>query len=91
MGERRLLGTRLLADYLAKHQLSKADIAKRTKSCSTPVDRVTVSNLANGQAHRVTVGVALAIEAATDGEVPASSWDTDEEPTAANDTHNPAA
>jgi transcriptional regulator with XRE-family HTH domain len=82
MADRRLLGTRLLGEYLARHGLSKADVAKRTEGCSTPVDRVTVSNLANGRAHRVTVGVALAIESATNGEVPASSWDAEDAPQA---------
>lgn len=76
--QHRLLGSRLLAAYLEDNKLSKAEFARRTDHCTTQVDRVTVSNLANEdpeRARRVTVGVALAIQSASSGLIPAESWE----------------
>jgi hypothetical protein len=64
-----LLGSTLLAGYLARHKLTRTAF-----SAACDVDRATLIHLLSHRAQRVSVQVAFAIEDATEGEVPARSF-----------------
>lgn len=69
-------GVALLRDYIDRHGLTCAEFARRTLGGTTKVDRVTMSNIVNGHAKRVSLGVALAISRATDGEIPVDAFES---------------
>jgi transcriptional regulator with XRE-family HTH domain len=71
-----LPGTRLLRRYLRENNISRAEFARRaSKESGTNVDRVTIANIANGHATRISVSIARAIALGSEGAVPIESFD----------------
>lgn len=73
----------LLAEYLARHDMRQAEFSRRT-GIPPPM----INQYASGE-RRPGLANALAIEAATDGEIPASYWV--DSPSRSDDEPQPAA